>query len=49
MKKNPTESEKLEAFDQFRSDLSEAVEEGVDDHESKMTKWDLCSSVSSLA
>ncbi len=38
MKKDPTESEKLEAFDQFRSDLSEAVEEGVDDHESKMTK-----------
>lgn len=38
MKKDPTEAEKLEAFDQFRSDLSEAVEAGVDDHESKMTK-----------
>ena len=33
MKKDPTEAEKLEAFDQFRSDLSEAVEEGVGQHQ----------------
>jgi len=38
MKKEPTEFEKSEAFDSFRSDLSKAVEEGVEDHESKMTK-----------
>jgi hypothetical protein len=38
MKKEPTEFEKSEAFDSFRSALSKAVEEGVEDHESKMTK-----------
>lgn len=34
----PSDAEKAKALDEFRSDLQEAVEEGVDDHESKMTK-----------
>lgn len=38
MKQEPSSTEKSEAFEQFREDLAEAVQEGVDDHESKMTK-----------
>ena len=34
----PSDAEKAKPIDEFRSDLQEAVEEGVDDHESKMTK-----------
>ena len=34
----PSDAEKSKAIDEFRADLQEAVEEGVDDHESKMTK-----------
>ena len=38
MRQNPTESEKLESFDRFREEIAKDVDEGVDDHESKMTK-----------
>ena len=38
MKQNPSESEKLESFERFRAEMSKDVDEGVDDHESKMTK-----------
>jgi len=38
MKQEPSSTEKSEAFEQFREDLAEAVQEGVDEHESKMTK-----------
>ena len=38
MRKNPTESEKLESFKRFREEMAKDVEEGVDGHESKMTK-----------
>ena len=38
MRQNPTESEKLESFERFREEMSKDVDEGVDDHESKMTK-----------
>ena len=38
MRQNPTESEKLESFDRFREEIAKDVSEGVDDHESKMTK-----------
>ncbi len=38
MRQNPTESEKLESFDRFREEMAKDVDEGVDDHESKMTK-----------
>ena len=34
----PSDAEKAKAIDSFRSDLQHAVEDGVDDHESKMTK-----------
>ena len=34
----PSDAEKAKAIDAFRSDLQHAVEDGVDDHESKMTK-----------
>ena len=34
----PSDEEKEKAFDSFRSDLDAAVEKGVNDHESKMTK-----------
>ena len=38
MRQNPTESEKLESFDRFREEMAKDVDEGVDGHESKMTK-----------
>lgn len=38
MRQNPSESEKLESFERFREEMAKDVEEGVDDHESKMTK-----------
>ena len=38
MKKDPSPSEKKAAFDSFRDDLQESVSQGIDDHESKMTK-----------
>ncbi len=38
MRQNPSESEKLESFDRFREEMAKDVVEGVDDHESKMTK-----------
>jgi len=38
MRQNPSESEKLESFDRFREEMAKDVNEGVDDHESKMTK-----------
>ena len=38
MKKDPTASEKQAAFDSFREDLRDSVADGIDDHESKMTK-----------
>lgn len=38
MTKNVSETEKQQAFDQFRSDLDDAVADGIDDHESNMTK-----------
>jgi hypothetical protein len=34
----PSDAEKAKAFHSFRSDLDEAVEKGVNDHESKMTR-----------
>ena len=37
-RKNPSDAEKEKAFRSFRSDLDAAVEKGVNDHESKMTK-----------
>jgi type II secretory pathway component PulF len=38
MRQNPSESEKLESFERFREEMSKDVDEGVDAHESKMTK-----------
>ena len=38
MRQNPSESEKLESFERFREEMAKDVDEGVDDHESKMTK-----------
>ena len=38
MRQNPSESEKLKSFERFREEMSKDVDEGVDDHESKMTK-----------
>ena len=38
MRQNPSESEKLKSFELFREEMSKDVDEGVDDHESKMTK-----------
>ena len=38
MRQNPSESEKLESFERFRENMAKDVDEGVDDHESKMTK-----------
>ena len=37
-RKIPSDAEKEKAFNLFRSDLDAAVEKGVNDHESKMTK-----------
>ena len=38
MASNPSPDEKNAAFEAFRADLDKAVEKGMDDHESKMTK-----------
>ncbi len=38
MRKLPTPDEKDEAFEAFRSDLEKAVDQGVQDHEAKMTR-----------
>ena len=38
MKNNPSQSEKDSAFNTFREDLQSSVDNGIDDHESKMTK-----------
>lgn len=38
MPDTPTPEEKTAAFDTFRSDLEKAVDKGMEDHESKMTK-----------
>ena len=38
MKNKPSQSEKDSAFNTFRDDLQSSVDNGIDDHESKMTK-----------
>ena len=38
MRNTPTPEEKNAAFDGFRDDLHKAVDKGMEDHESKMTK-----------
>ncbi|MDB4683137.1 hypothetical protein OAF05_00625 [bacterium] len=38
MKNTPSQSEKDSAFNSFRTDLQSSVDDGIDDHESKMTK-----------
>ncbi len=38
MKNTPSQSEKDSAFNSFRADLQSSVDDGIDDHESKMTK-----------
>ena len=38
MKNKPSQSEKDSAFNTFREDLQSSVDNGIDDHESKMTK-----------
>jgi hypothetical protein len=38
MRNTPTSDEKDAAFDDFRDDLQKAVDKGMEDHESKMTK-----------
>ncbi len=38
MRQNPSESEKLESFERFREEMAKDVDDGVGDHESKMTK-----------
>jgi hypothetical protein len=38
MRNTPTPGEKDAAFDAFRTDLEKAVDHGMEDHESKMTK-----------
>ena len=38
MKNKPSQSEKHSAFNTFREDLQSSVDNGIDDHESKMTK-----------
>ena len=38
MRTDPTPEEKEAAFDAFRDDLDKAVDQGMEDHESKMTK-----------
>ncbi len=38
MRTDPTPDEKEAAFDAFRDDLDKAVDQGMEDHESKMTK-----------
>ncbi len=38
MRQDPTPEEKAAAFEAFRKDLEQSVDQGMDDHESKMTK-----------
>ncbi|MCP9830422.1 hypothetical protein KBZ14_05815 [Synechococcus sp. HJ21-Hayes] len=38
MRNEPTPDEKAAAFDSFRDDLTKSVGQGMEDHESKMTK-----------
>lgn len=38
MRNTPSQDEKSTAFDGFREDLHKAVDHGMEDHESKMTK-----------
>ncbi|MCP9849906.1 hypothetical protein [Cyanobium sp. Morenito 9A2] len=38
MRQDPTQEEKGAAFEAFRQDLDKAVDQGMEDHESKMTK-----------
>ena len=38
MRNTPSHDEKTKAFDGFRQDLHKAVDLGMEDHESKMTK-----------
>ena len=38
MRQDPSPQEKDAAFDAFREDLDRAVESGIEQHESKMTK-----------
>jgi hypothetical protein len=38
MRNQPSPEEKAKAFDAFRDDLHKAVDHGIEDHESKMTK-----------
>lgn len=38
MSQPPAPQDKDAAFDAFRADLEKAVDQGMDDHESKMTK-----------
>lgn len=38
MNEAPSEQEVSAAFDSFRQDLHKAVDQGMEDHESKMTK-----------
>ena len=38
MSQPPSPQDKDAAFDAFRADLEQAVDQGMDDHESKMTK-----------
>lgn len=38
MSSQPSPTEKDEAFDAFRAELERAVDKGMEDHESKMTK-----------
>ena len=38
MSQPPSPPDKDAAFDAFRADLEQAVDQGMDDHESKMTK-----------
>jgi hypothetical protein len=38
MRIDPTPEEKAAAFDSFRDELTQSVDKGMEDHESKMTK-----------
>jgi hypothetical protein len=38
MQNTPAPEEKAKAFESFREDISKAVDHGMEDHESKMTK-----------
>ena len=38
MRNEPTPDEKAAAIDSFRDDLTKSVGQGMEDHESKMTK-----------